>query len=107
MTRVQKERFNDLAQYNAAIGLYELNPHIMTKGSRKKVKLVLWKYCINPNGGGLIVPKLFSHSYFSMKKGVLRKSRNIFLGFSVFFGDQEGVGTINHPPKLNPEAPQY
>ena len=39
MTRVQKERFNDADEYEAAIGLYELNPHMMTKAKRRMAVL--------------------------------------------------------------------
>ena len=31
MTRVQRERFTEAGEYEAALGLYELSPHIMTK----------------------------------------------------------------------------
>ena len=31
MTRVQRERFTEAGEYEAALGRYELSPHIMTK----------------------------------------------------------------------------
>ena len=35
--RIQKERFQNIADYDAAIGLFELKPQLMTKDKRRMV----------------------------------------------------------------------
>ena len=61
--------------------------------------------CLTLMVGGLLVPALFSGSYFSMSNGVWRYQISWLFQIHYELGDLEGAGTFNSPHSSNNQKP--